>query len=334
MNIIKLEEKSELQFDDMTHLEQKFIQGGLQAFPSQITLNNIVFNFSHHRDDISWSNIITDRNAKALTSYTISRKPDNIEKFKQMKSVSDQNRHSSINEVLAFGWIMDKTMKVVPVGIGFTTVSRLHVSGMAHESLISTDTIVDINETTSLSYEESVLIQGINNNKPIMAKIDTGADVCSLHATDIKINNETVAFSLNNQQYNVPLHRVQNIRQADSDSEPRPVVLLSMTVAGQTISNVECNLNDRSGMSNPLLIGRNLLSQHDFTIQTLSNEAELTDWVTLDKLFENIQIPTNIEPENVQEKLVELMATSDISLQDLTHAIYESKLLKNNNITY
>ncbi len=98
------------------------------------------------------------------------------------------------------------------------------------------------------------------------ARIDTGAALSSLHGEDIKIfrekEQEKVRFSLTYQGENLcierPLFSRVFVRQAGSLA-PRPTILLDIVLGGNRLKG-EFSLADRSAMSVPVLIGRNILS--------------------------------------------------------------------------
>jgi hypothetical protein len=108
-----------------------------------------------------------------------------------------------------------------------------------------------------------------------LARLDTGALVSSVHARGIEIidadpndprrnRGKTVRFTLDNGRGgSTTLERsielVQRIRSADC-VEWRYHVQLAITFRGRT-QKVLVNLNDRSGLAEPLLLGRNWLRQ-------------------------------------------------------------------------
>jgi len=113
-------------------------------------------------------------------------------------------------------------------------------------------------------------------NKTLTGKVDTGATMTSLHATSINVigrNVEFVCEELSPNTITLPLYSTQDIHTADAGSSERPVVQLSITINGAEIPNVSINLNDRSNMDSPLLIGQNVLSQGEFIIDP-SNVTE------------------------------------------------------------
>lgn len=112
-----------------------------------------------------------------------------------------------------------------------------------------------------------LILLGFNNNQGIMAKVDTGASFCSLHATDISTapsnydENEMVTFSYNNQSYRMPVVNKQSVQNSDGGITYRPVVKFNVSMANKTYEDVLFNLNDRSDMTHEILLGQNLLKQ-------------------------------------------------------------------------
>ena len=104
----------------------------------------------------------------------------------------------------------------------------------------------------------------------IHAKLDTGADSCSVNASDIKIktNKNTgkkkVTFTLEdntgkNHRLTLPVTRVAKIKRHFGHSQTRYVVSLGLCL-GNKYMVTEVNLVDRSGFTVPMLIGRNFLA--------------------------------------------------------------------------
>lgn len=268
------------QYNTIEQLEYDFIRGLIPELPESITINGVVYESIQHRAEIVWSQMLANKDKKALAVYT------------------------SSDSAIAFGWSVTEQLHIVPAGCVRVSLA---------ESVV---------ESTDIHYSEQVSIDGLNGDQPFDAKIDTGADVCSLHAENIDIRGDVVSFTINGKTYTMNLHRTQTIKQADSQAAPRPVVLLNFTIAGHTVGNVECNLNDRSGMSSPLLIGKNLLSKHDFVIHTAeSDNTSPTDiWSSVDRLFETHQVEHPQEPSEplTLSKAIEFLLHNNVSLQDIT----------------
>jgi hypothetical protein len=99
------------------------------------------------------------------------------------------------------------------------------------------------------------------------ARIDTGASVSSLDARQLTVKGETVEFTLpeqyGGQAIRLPIVRWITVRSAAA-KDRRPVVMMELCIGPKRI-RTEVNLNDRSNVKHPLLIGRNTL-KHGFIV--------------------------------------------------------------------
>jgi hypothetical protein len=105
--------------------------------------------------------------------------------------------------------------------------------------------------------------------KKVIAKVDTGANLCSIHAADIKIKKknkkEIVHFKVmkrNNtvKKASAQLAGYKRIRSSDGDVEKRPYIKTELLMDGIT-KNVELTLTDRASMDYTMLIGRKALGR-------------------------------------------------------------------------
>jgi hypothetical protein len=103
----------------------------------------------------------------------------------------------------------------------------------------------------------------------IPAKLDTGADTSSLHASDLswsrRPDGDWVAFDVIGQdnrkvRLERKVERVTRVKKASGGVQSRPVVLLSVCL-GNTYRTTEVNLTDRAGFKLPFLIGRSFLAE-------------------------------------------------------------------------
>jgi hypothetical protein len=99
------------------------------------------------------------------------------------------------------------------------------------------------------------------------ARIDTGAGMSSLDARDIVVNGDTVEFKLpkkyGGKQLRLPIVAWKTVRSAEA-RDRRPVVMLDFCL-GSKLIRTQVNLNDRSGVKYPFLVGRNALA-NDFVV--------------------------------------------------------------------
>jgi hypothetical protein len=104
----------------------------------------------------------------------------------------------------------------------------------------------------------------------LYAKLDTGADNCSLHAGNIKLYKKKgadyVKFHIRTRQgeeydFDLPVARFAKIKRVEGATQVRPVVSMYICLGGQYMQ-VDVNLVDRSNFAYPLLIGRSFLAGH------------------------------------------------------------------------
>jgi hypothetical protein len=102
----------------------------------------------------------------------------------------------------------------------------------------------------------------------VHAKLDTGAESCSLHAEDLqymqKRSGEWVLFTLVNRYgdkktFKRKVQRTTRIKLRSGGYQTRPVIRLGVCI-GSRYAITECNLVDRSHFVYPMLIGRNFLA--------------------------------------------------------------------------
>lgn len=134
------------------------------------------------------------------------------------------------------------------------------------------------NETIVAGYVENVSIKIWDREKPVIikAKMDTGADSSSLHATDIVINKskKQVSFNLTDQhgktqRITCPYARIVRIKKRPSGYQRRPVIPIQLQI-GPKKFDAFVNLTDRSNFAYKMLIGRKEL-RHGILIDSSSH---------------------------------------------------------------
>ena len=119
----------------------------------------------------------------------------------------------------------------------------------------------------SLGATEKELIGGVEeiilvpSMVTLPARIDTGAATTSLDARDVFVTENVAYFKLPEKYGGVflslPVKEWKTIRTSAS-WQKRPVVEMEMCI-GRRLIRCDVNLNDRSRMKYPLIIGRNVL---------------------------------------------------------------------------
>lgn len=105
-------------------------------------------------------------------------------------------------------------------------------------------------------------------NLMLLAKIDTGADNCSLHVPDFTLfernGAQWIRFEVKDQSGDSAtlerqVVRTAKIKRHSGRRQERPVVLLNICL-GKIVREAEVNLVDRARFKFPLLIGRSFMA--------------------------------------------------------------------------
>jgi hypothetical protein len=127
-------------------------------------------------------------------------------------------------------------------------------------------------EKVTLGLVENVILLPWKVKLP--ARIDTGATTSSLDAREITIQDQMVQFRLPEKygglQLKLPIVDWRTVRSAEA-RERRPVVEVDLCVGPQKL-RVRVNLNDRSRVKYPLIIGRNVLRKN-FVVDCMRNHC-------------------------------------------------------------
>lgn len=150
----------------------------------------------------------------------------------------------------------------------------------------------DYENRTIGTYLDVVLI-GFNQDQAIHGKVDTGAQFCSLHAENVQVKRdpfgtgeeEIVTFVFNKMRYSMNLEQYQAISSADGGTEQRPVVRFDVRIKDAIYHDILFNLNDRSHMEDPLLIGTNLLQKGKYLVDPA---RESIDWGYISRQVKNL----------------------------------------------
>jgi len=142
-------------------------------------------------------------------------------------------------------------------------------------------TILEASDKRVIGADEYVFILPYKIKVP--ARVDTGAATTSLDARNLSIAGGTVTFTLPSQPegstITLPVVAWKYIR-SSGFREKRPVVEMELCIASKKL-RAQVNLNDRSNMKYPMIIGRNITTGNflvdtskSFTTPPLGDDEE------------------------------------------------------------
>ena len=146
--------------------------------------------------------------------------------------------------------------------------------------LFLTPVIARAERKITLSRAEEVILLpwGIR----LLARIDTGATVTSLDARDLKIEGEVAEFRLPEDYggalLRLPIVAWRHVR-SSKGREARPVVEIDLCIATQKV-RIKANLNDRSMVKYPIILGRNALK--DYFVVDVNKRSKTIPPICLD----------------------------------------------------
>ena len=259
-------------FPHVTDLEQTFVGSKLGQLPQELDVGTILYKFAK-TNDIDFNKLIRGT-GKGYAIYTIHQNARNVYDFNKLHTSNDDPQSIQNAVVLAWGIKSHTSNDIVPLAA--RSVPKIRIAHNVNAGLLE--------GSNEIGLSPEAIVIGLNNNKPMESKTDTGADMCSMHVDFVEVTSGTVTFKIGSSTFNTPLVNTLQVKQADSSGESRPVIKCNISVNGLTVRDVEVNLNNRDGMV-PLLLGKNFLQQGGFQIK-----VEDIDWDQVDALFEDVVV--------------------------------------------
>jgi hypothetical protein len=232
------------------------------------------------------------------------------------------------------GWLMflwgEHNNSIIPYDVRQTTKPLIEAQQNAIEDRIIPDKV-------------EVHFLNLPISGSVIAKVDTGAEMCSIHAEQVQIDrgDRRVSFvcpQLSHSRLTVPMVDQQAIKTSGGQTTYRAVIQASIKVKGKVLKDIEINLNDRSEMEHPMLIGQNALEVGKFLIDPniIKDAEELLTTDFLAELKNDIVTPptTSINEETAQKMYEAMTEVGDISVGDLMKLL-RTQVLKNlDDISY
>jgi len=285
------------EYETITALKAEFVSGDFQL-DEEVKVGDTVYKNIQHATNETMQNMVCE-NAKGVVVY------------------SGQNE----NNWLMFLWGAHGN-SVIPYDVRTTTQ-------VTEKEDIESRIIADKIEVHFLNMPVS---------SSLVAKVDTGAEMCSLNAQDVQVDrqNKTVSFvapQLSNNTIKMNLADQQAVKTSGGDTTYRAVISATLKIKGKVLKDIQINLNDRSDMEDPMLIGQNALQPGKFLIDPniIKDADQLLTAEFLNILREDLVVPSIILTEETIQQLYEaLTQVGDISIGDMMKLL-QTQVLKNSD---
>lgn len=248
-----------MDFENLDEIKSKFINGKFD-FPDEFDVSNVTYRF-RSSSSFPMEDMIKN-NTKGIIIYNTAA-----------TNVQDRD---DLHQWIIFLWTATPNNLLTPYDVRSISNARGNIP------------IKEVSENNDfIGSVVNVYITNIAGTARMKGKIDTGADISSLHATQWKVKNDLVEFvcpELSPNIISVPLVNHQAVKSADGGTEYRPVIELNVRINEKLLTKMLFNLNDRGKMQHPVLVGKNILTAGKFKIDpsldessNISTEEEI-DW--------------------------------------------------------
>lgn len=205
----------------------------------------------------------------------------------------EEAKARGLDVMIVLVWGFNNRDKMIPMDVRLSTRGR-YLNNLQEAGMDKGNTVT-ISKERIVGDVVDVVITSIPGTQPMKGKIDTGADVSSMHADSWNISNGQVTFKtpeLSEHELTVPVLEKQAIKLSNGDMEYRPVIEMNIRINNVQLTNCMFNLNDRGAMTYPMLIGQNVLEAGKFMVDPTINDPDAPtnedieiDW---DELMEDI----------------------------------------------
>lgn len=236
-----------MDFKSIEEIQHAFVNGGVDI-TQDIVINGIIFKkLSEEFPNIS--EMVINPKRKGYIVYSAGQH--------KRQEASDRG----LQEWIVMVWRVNDSLAVLPYmlkNIPKTQAVNKVSEGVGDENELSDTTVVKV--------------LSIPSSRKMDAVVDTGATICSMHADSVKYSPEDrkVTFRcpyLSDTIMTMELSDEMTVNTPDGKGEKRPVIKLDIEINGKHLGDILVNLNDRSHMSTPFLVGMNALKAGEFVIR-------------------------------------------------------------------
>lgn len=165
-------------------------------------------------------------------------------------------------------------------------------------------------------------------DKDITGKVDTGATTSSMHATNIQQSGDQISFIcpyISDRAITMDLDGSQDVASADGGNNKRPMIKLDISVDGVELPGIVFNLNDRSEMDCPILIGQNIIKSGNFIIDLNTGEDNIEHPVGESVIVED-KVQKDTKRTNNILDAVKILKENDVTIFELVEFLRTAPL--------
>jgi hypothetical protein len=286
-------------YKNLDHLEKSFVDGRF-GFEKEIVVNGIKFK----RGKASTYNILDMLSGKK--PYVIYAAPTDL---------NDKIKKTGLNSNIVLFWTIESLGRITPAAARTTTTARLPAQLVREE-----------NEKHSIGDTCTVQVLNTGNAHPIDAKVDSGADICSIHAKDISTEDKRVTFTcghLSDKKCIANIVDTISVKNSDGAVEKRPVISLNIMIDKKhSLKGIDFSLNDREDMDYPILVGKNALNDADLLVDVEPKEEIEVNESDIHKFLDSIEEEVSLNRMEELYGLVKTLKNSRFTFEDMMTAIY------------
>ena len=262
-----------IEVKDLDTLNSQFTGGALTHLPQHIVVGELLYEFLGGSDGTF--DVMLKGGSKGYIVYRIVTNNANSSAMNKVHTNADNAGNDNPQDRLVFMWAFNR-LRLLPVKTLF--IAKHRMTNLVREGATDINgQRVELDNKMVVGDECELQLVGFNNNNPITAKVDTGAEQCSLHGEDVKFSDELVEFTFENTRYRMHLADTQTVRSSDGGDEKRPCVTFNIKLGDQRLEGIKFNINERSNMPHQILIGQNLLEQGRFVVDPNIDKEDTTE---------------------------------------------------------
>lgn len=292
--------------NSVEELNNMFRAGRMTNTPEEIVVRGVHYRRHDAVMHAPWK--MVENNYKCFVVYSVQPREKRSDAYQRLKE------QGVLNEWIVFIWGITRSMVIAPARVATNTAARAKTDlNDAEHNLAEGSNGNIIHDETQITFHQF--------QKTLPAKVDTGANMSSLHVEGWQKAGDQVEFRskmLSDNIIRAPLVNQVSVKTSEG-TEIRPVVELDISLEGHQVAGAQFNLNDRSHMNDAILIGQNILEKGNFLVDPngIKDTMEATvDWDALQELYEDVQVEDTLTEEQVEE-MYELLLNSNVSFSDI-----------------